>query len=359
MRLLRRAALQIPAIRRLLDSRDRLVLQLADMNSEMHAAMLRANALSAAAATQAGLLRTHGNDTAAMQSARQAREDDTAAMWKAREESRLFITEYPYFPASRRLEHSSGGQQLAARFQRDSPAIIDTITGVARHAKALGRIPREQVGALGPFWANDWFPPFDGAALYGLIAEHAPRRYIEVGSGISTRFARQAIRDLGLPTRIVSIDPHPHNATEGLCDETIVQRMEDLPGDFWSGLTAQDMLFVDNSHRSFSASDVTVFFTEILPALPPGLIYGVHDICLPWDYPAEWKDRYYNEQYVLMMYILGGFGQDQILVPLYWAARQPDMHSILSGLWKRAELFSGLSTHGAALWARRGAAPLA
>lgn len=160
-------------------------------------------------------------------------------------------------------------------FRREEPAIAATIAGVARHAGGLARIPRQQDGPLRPYWENDWFPPFDGAALYGLTSETRPRRLVEVGSGHSTRFARQAVADLGLPTRIVSIDPHPHTAVAGLCDETIVRRMEDMPADSWAGLAPDDIVFIDNSHRSFPGSDVTVFFAEVMLALPPGVIYGI------------------------------------------------------------------------------------
>src|SRR5437763_724387 len=81
-------------------------------------------------------------------------------------------------------------------------------------------------------------------SLYGLIAENRPGRYIEVGSGISTRFARQAIIDLNLKTHIVSIDPHPQTPIEGLCDKVIVSPLEDVPAPFWEELSENDMLFV-------------------------------------------------------------------------------------------------------------------
>lgn len=239
-------------------------------------------------------------------------------------------------------------------FRAAQPAITATIQGIARHSATLSRIPRDATGTLAPFWNNPWFPPFDGATLYGLIAELRPRRFVEVGSGISTRFARQAVVDFGLTTRITSIDPHPHNPIDGLCDETIVRRMEDMPPEFWAGLAQGDMVFIDNSHRSFPGSDVTVFFTEVMPGLPPGVVYGIHDIFLPHDYPSAWNDRFYNEQYLLMTYLLGGGGGDQILLPVYWSGCQPELHGLLAPLWSQPGLFDGIATHGGAFWARRG-----
>lgn len=281
-------------------------------------------------------------------------EIDTSAMRLARQQNRLFMTDYAYFPGVRPIEATAGGRQVAARFRRDEATIAATLRGIAIQAEALGRIGREAAAPLEPFWANDWFPPFDGAALYGLIAANAPRRYIEVGSGISTRFARRAVTDHGLATRIISIDPHPHNATAGLCDETIVSRMEDMPAEFWAGLAADDMVFIDNSHRSFPGSDVTVFFTEVMPALPSGVIYGIHDIFLPWDYPGAWAERFYSEQYLLMTWLLGGGGTDEVLLPVLWASREPALHGLLAPLWDKPGLFEGLTTNGGAFWARRG-----
>jgi predicted O-methyltransferase YrrM len=196
--------------------------------------------------------------------------------------------------------------------------------------------------------------PFDGASLYGLIAERSPRRYIEVGSGISTRFARQAISNLSLQTRIVSIDPHPHTAIDTLCDEVVRSRMEEVPREFWEGIGPEDLLFVDNSHRSFPNSDVTVFFVEVMPALRPGTIWGMHDIFLPWDYPEEWRNRFYNEQYLLLAYLLGGAQGDEILLPVQWATSQPRLHGILAPLWAREDLFRDVGTSGGCFWMRRG-----
>jgi hypothetical protein len=286
-------------------------------------------------------------------------EQDSAATRPAREENRLIITEYPYHPRMRPIEKNAGGAHLIKRFNAEDSQYAATMLGIARHMDALLRIPRDPTDSGAPFWANDWFPPFDAASLYGLIAERAPRRYIEVGSGMSTRFARRAISDQGLPTKIISIDPHPHTDIDAICDEVVRSCMEDVPREFWEGIGPDDLLFVDNSHRSFPNSDVTVFFTEVLPTLPAGTIWGLHDILLPWDYPEEWRGRFYNEQYLLMAYLLGGGGGggggggDEIILPVKWASDQPHLHRILAALWERQDLISGLGTHGGCFWMRK------
>jgi hypothetical protein len=158
-----------------------------------------------------------------------------------------------------------------------------------------------------------------------------------------------------LPTRIVSIDPNPWTPIDPLCDELMRTRMEEVPREFWEGIGAEDLLFVDNSHRSFPNSDVTVFFAEVMPVLRPGTIWGVHDIFLPWDYPEEWREMFYNEQYLLLTYLLGGADGDEIVLPVLWVTHQPHLHGILAQLWAREDLFRDVGTGGGCFWMRRAA----
>lgn len=55
-----------------------------------------------------------------------------------------------------------------------------------------------------------------------------------------------------------------------------------------------------------------------------------------------------------MTYLLGGGGRDQVLLPVNWAAAQPQLHGLLSPLWDHAALFEQAGTGGGAYWARRG-----
>jgi hypothetical protein len=206
--------------------------------------------------------------------------------------------------------------------------------------------------ATGPTWINDHIPGLDGVCIYGFLAVSNPRHYVEVGSGNSTKFARQAIKDHGLRTRIVSIDPSPRAEVDGICDEVMRTTCERVEPSFFEQLGAEDILFVDNSHRAFPNSDVTVFFTDILPALSPGVLFGIHDIWTPNDYPDEWRDRWYNEQYLLEAYLLGGFQQDEIVLPAAWVSGRADLMAVLAPLFQDPRL-RDVQPHGGAFWLRR------
>jgi hypothetical protein len=169
-----------------------------------------------------------------------------------------------------------------------------------------------------PAWDNGWLPPVDGMAIYTLLASRKPTLYLEVGSGNSTKFAYRAKRDHGLSTKLISIDPHPRAEIDQVCDEIVRSPLEHADLSVFRELQNGDVLFIDNSHRAFMNSDATVFFLDILPNLKKGVVVGVHDICLPYDYPPTWKYRYYNEQYLLASYLLAERSGLDVLLPSYY-----------------------------------------
>jgi hypothetical protein len=187
-----------------------------------------------------------------------------------------------------------------------------------------------------PAWVNGWFPSLDGAALHTVLTELKPPRYVEVGSGNSTKFARRAVDMSGGKTRIASIDPQPRAEIDAICDEVIRQPMEAVPLDFFESLAAGDVLFIDSSHRSFMNSDVTVFFLDILPRLRKGVLVHLHDICLPADYSRSYGTSHlYNEQYLLAAYLLGGGRNVEIMLPNFWLTFSRGFVAHREELWKR------------------------
>jgi hypothetical protein len=64
-------------------------------------------------------------------------------------------------------------------------------------------------------------------------------------------------------------------------------------------------LFIDGSHIVFQGTDGPYLFLRILPRIRPGVLVQIHDIFLPDDYPSDFRDRWYNEQYLLAAILLG------------------------------------------------------
>ncbi|MCB0739192.1 MAG: class I SAM-dependent methyltransferase, partial [Bacteroidetes bacterium] len=166
-----------------------------------------------------------------------------------------------------------------------------------------------------PGWNNGFFPGLDIIALYSLLAIKSPNKYIEIGSGNSTKVAALAKKNENLPTEIISIDPYPRAEIDQLADKIIREPFENLKYDEIYALEKNDVLFVDNSHRILPNSDAMVFFMEILPRLKPGVIVHVHDVYLPYDYPQFMCDRAYSEQYGLAAYLLANPEKYRPLMP--------------------------------------------
>lgn len=206
-----------------------------------------------------------------------------------------------------------------------------------------------------PHWHNGYLPPGDAIFLTHFLRNLAPRTYLEIGSGNSTKFARRAIRRNGLSTRIVSIDPHPRAEIDTICDEVVRTSLESSDAlAIFRALEPGDLVFFDGSHYCFQNSDVTAFFMELVHEIPEGCVYGIHDIFLPDDYPEAWFDRFYNEQYVLAAWLLGGAAGDQIELPGWYVSTRPQFADAQARLLEVSG--AGPDRHGGAFWMRRGGA---
>jgi hypothetical protein len=165
-----------------------------------------------------------------------------------------------------------------------------------------------------------------------LILETNPQVYFEIGSGNSTKFARHAMRAGDLKTKVISVDPHPRAEIDALCDKVFRMPLEESDHKIFSSLQAGDILFFDGSHRVFTNSDVAVFFLEILPSLPPGILVHIHDIFLPLDYPPEWNYRFYFGQYILAAMLLCQNRPFDVVLPNRYVTSDPEILEIASEL---------------------------
>ena len=207
-----------------------------------------------------------------------------------------------------------------------------------------------------PYLNNSWLPIFDSFSLYALLSVFNPPTFMEVGSGNSTKFARRAIKDNKLRTRIISIDPEPRAEIDSICDEVIRRPVEEVEPEFFERLKEGDFLFIDNSHRCFMNSDVTAVFIDIVPRLKGGVIIQFHDIFLPSDYPPRFGKRFYSEQYLLAAYLLsGGDMFADIILPNNFIINDPELNAVVSPLFMDESL-RGVEGDGSSFWVIKGPA---
>jgi len=230
---------------------------------------------------------------------------------------------------------------------------MDRILSYSPQIQAIKKL-KEEKDPSQPGWNNSFLPGLDIMALYTIIAETKPRRYVEVGSGNSTKVAHKAVKDHGLSTKITSIDPYPRAEIDSLADEIVRKPFEAVDTSWLAALEAGDILFIDNSHRILPNSDAMVFFLETLPALKPGVIVHIHDIYLPYDYPQFMCDRFYSEQYGLAIALLANPNRYQTLFPAYYISEDAELSSSISAIWEHPNL-RDVERHGGSYWLRIGA----
>lgn len=200
-----------------------------------------------------------------------------------------------------------------------------------------------------PVWNNGYLPGLDIVMLYTLLSELKPQKYVEIGSGNSTKVAFKAMTENNPGMKITSVDPMPRAEIDRLAHTIIRKPFETIDFSFLSALNAGDVLFVDNSHRILPNSDAMVFFMEVLPILKKGVVVHIHDVYLPYDYPQFMCDRGYSEQYGLAAFLLANPAKYKPLMPNYFVSEDKELNAVLSLLWPHENL-QGVETHGGSFW---------
>ena len=268
--------------------------------------------------------------------------------------------EYPYAPRPRFGHSMAQHPEIGALIARGRDKYVSVLRSFAAHRAALDAIPidgRDRRSTSEPCWDNGYFEGLDAISLYCLLQLERPRRLLEIGSGYSTKFARASIDASGIATRIVSVDPTPRSDVRHAAHDWITRPFEEAADEVTRQVEPGDFVLLDGSHRAFANSDVTVFFLEVLPRLPAGVLVGIHDIFLPHDYPESWNERYYNEQYVLAAYLLGGARGVEIFLPNYYILADSELASVardVAGSTRESTLSLGgqLWRGGALFWMR-------
>lgn len=179
--------------------------------------------------------------------------------------------------------------------------------------------------------SNTFYSTPDAEILYLMVRSLAPTRIIEIGSGNSTRIIRQAITDGKLTVSHIAIDPEPRADITGFTDSVLRHRFEETNVmDELGALETNDILFIDSSHQVHVANDVVKLFCNVVPALAPGIAIHVHDVFLPFDYPAPFCTDHsgFGEQYLVQVMLAAR--PREILWPGYFVQKlRPDLHENL------------------------------
>jgi hypothetical protein len=174
------------------------------------------------------------------------------------------------------------------------------------------RPPAQQTSDPRRFYLNNGlYGTTDAETLYAMVRRWAPKRIVELGSGMSTLVMADARAASGLSPdgRHRVFDPYPRDDLA-----PVLRQVADLqavgatavPETEFDALQEGDLLFVDTTHTVKIGGDVNRIILQVLPRLAPGVIVHVHDIYLPWEYPREYMSErrfFWAEQYLLQAFL--------------------------------------------------------
>ncbi len=229
----------------------------------------------------------------------------------------------------------------------------ETIQNNLQEMNALAPLVKDMQRGAFPFkikFDGGFLPFVDGLSL-AWAAKNTKRKFVEIGSGKSTLYVKASLMHHNLDSvELISIDPEPRGEIDEACDQVIRKRIEDIDLSFFDALQAGDTVFIDNSHRSFMNSDVTTVMLDILPRLKKGVLVGIHDIMLPYDYPEKWAELAFNEQYLLGSYLLSNPDYFDIQLANNWACRHKKHNDALKDIWEVLKDETLCSRGGSAFW---------
>ncbi len=137
------------------------------------------------------------------------------------------------------------------------------------------------------------FGYIEAQCLHGVIRALKPRKICEVGSGVSTFCALRALalnEQEGHYAWMTCIEPNPSNFLREIRNQKIdliETPVQALDPEFFRGLDAGDLLFVDSTHAIKPGGDVIYLYLEVIPRLRAGVIVHIHDIYLPYLYQRD------------------------------------------------------------------------
>ncbi len=228
-----------------------------------------------------------------------------------------------------------------------SRAYESILAELPKHRARFDSFAKASANDVGYTYENGFYTSPDAEVLYTMVRKFQPRQILEIGCGNSTRISRQAIIDGKLATRLVCIDPCPRTEIRALADEIHLERIESPASlKYFQALEPGDFLFIDSSHELRLGNDCVFLYLRALREVKPGVIIHIHDIYLPWDYPAKWKETHpWSEQY-LVQCLLEKPNEFEVLWPTYYLSQS------LLGF---AEHFSNQRAHcpSTSLWLRQ------
>jgi predicted O-methyltransferase YrrM len=224
-----------------------------------------------------------------------------------------------------------------------------------------GLVPYEEAKTLG---YGPGFTAVDAMVVYWMLRHLKPRRYVEIGSGLSTYYASLALAKNsgeGSPCEMSCIDPYARaevRTIPGL--EVVAREVQDVGPDSFRRLGPGDVLFIDSTHVVKIDGDVPHLYLEVVPRVAEGVVIHSHDIHFPYNVPhpaeqylfAQKWPSYWTEAMLLQAFLAFNPAYEILLsAPLLRHGDEDFLRRTIRGY--RPVEAGDYDTHFGSLWFRR------
>ncbi len=173
--------------------------------------------------------------------------------------------------------------------------------------------------------------------LHCMIRHLKPHRIVEVGSGVSTVFALNALEKNyqadAIDSTMVCVEPYPTAKLRQLAAENRItlrqKEVQDVSPELFKEMEEGDILFIDSSHVTKVDSDVNFLYLEVLQNLRKGVMIHVHDIAFPFptcppEHPMFNHSVLWNEAALVRAFLTWNTAFDIVMCQSYLHYKFPE-----------------------------------
>lgn len=131
---------------------------------------------------------------------------------------RIAVLDYPVKPEPLYTVEIGPHKSLRKMIAKCNDEYMDLVKNSIRHIPDFEKITVSISNNKLPAWENGFFPAVDTIILYTILEKFRPKKYLEIGSGNSTKLAAFCREQEGLAFSITCIDPNPRREIQEMAN---------------------------------------------------------------------------------------------------------------------------------------------
>lgn len=141
---------------------------------------------------------------------------------------RVAILDYPVKPLPLYSPETAPHKELYEIISKSDDDYTELAKKSLSHKNSFSEITLSTSDETLPAWENGFLPAIDTIVLYTILEKFKPKKYLEIGSGNSTKLAAFCRKQEKLNFSITCIDPNPRREIEKMADKWINEQIQSV-----------------------------------------------------------------------------------------------------------------------------------